>query len=272
MLGVIARRLLIPATLLAAQISPYDPLAIDLRQRNQAPGPSHWLGTDGNGRDMLARVLFGRRVSLSVGLISVSISTLLGIAIGSLAGYFGGVADMLLMRLTDIFMAFPLLVVVIALVAITGPGIYSSMFAIGVLSWPSMARLVRAQFLTLRGVEFTQAARCLGIPSSRIILRHVLPNTVDTVVVAVTLRSARPSCWRRRCRSWAWACRSPRPAGQYAARRADDLDPRADALDVAAAGHPDYAGGAGDQLYWRWPARRARPARQHAGLETIFSK
>jgi peptide/nickel transport system permease protein len=186
MVGVIALGLLVLATLLAARISPYDPLAIDLRQRNQAPGPSHWLGTDGNGRDMLARVLFGGRVSLSVGLISVTISTLIGIAIGSLAGYFGGVTDMLLMRLTDIFMAFPLLVVVIALVAITGPGIYSSMFAIGVLSWPSMARLVRAQFLTLRGVEFTQAARCLGIPSSRIILRHVLPNTVDTVVVAVT--------------------------------------------------------------------------------------
>lgn len=184
--GLVVLAILVAGALLAPLISPYDPLAIDLRARNQPPSPAHWLGTDGNGRDILSRVLYGGRVSLAVGLAAVAIATAVGVLVGSVAGYFGGVADMLLMRLTDVVMALPLLVVVIAMVTITGPGVVSSVVAIGLLSWPSMARLVRAQFLKLRAVEFTEAARCLGLPPGRIIRRHLLPNAIDPVVVAVT--------------------------------------------------------------------------------------
>lgn len=167
-------------------LTSHDPLAGKLLSRYQPPSAHHWLGTDGNGRDILARILFGARVSLAVGIGAVLLSTLIGIAVGSIAGYFGGGLDLILMRLTDIFLTLPLLVIVISLVAIIGPGTYSSLFAIGVLSWTGMARLVRGQFLILRNVEYVEAARALGEMPVIIILRHVLPNAFGPIAVAIT--------------------------------------------------------------------------------------
>jgi peptide/nickel transport system permease protein len=184
--GLVTLSLLILLALFAPLISAYDPLKLNLSARNKPPSAEHWLGTDGNGRDVWTRVIYGGQVSLSVGIVAVSISTLIGVLVGSLSGFFGGRVDMILMRMTDIIMSFPTLIVVISFVAITGPSIYNSMIAIGVLGWPALARLVRSQFLYLREAEFVTAARALGARAPRLIIRHILPNTVGSIAVAVT--------------------------------------------------------------------------------------
>jgi peptide/nickel transport system permease protein len=186
MIGLSVLTILCILTVFAPIFSVGDPTGFDLRARNLAPGEGYLLGTDGNGRDIWTRVLFGGRVSLSVGLVAVSISTLIGVTIGCISGYYGGWIDNILMRITDMFMTLPLLIVVITLVAITGPSIYNSMFAIGVLSWTAIARLVRGQFLSLREEEFTLAARATGASNRRIIFRHLLPNTIGLIMVEMT--------------------------------------------------------------------------------------
>lgn len=186
LVGLAILALIIFGAIFAPYLTSYDPLSGKLLSRYQPPSADHLLGTDGNGRDILARILFGARVSLAVGIGAVSLSALIGIVIGGIAGYFGGSPDLILMRITDIFLTLPLLVIVISLVAIIGPGTYSSLFAIGVLSWTSMARLVRGQFLTLRSVEYVEAARALGEMPVIIILRHVLPNAFGPIAVAIT--------------------------------------------------------------------------------------
>jgi peptide/nickel transport system permease protein len=172
--------------LFAPLMSSHDPFKLNLEARNHPPSVVNWLGTDGNGRDVWTRLIYGGRVSLSVGIVAVSISTAIGVLIGSVSGFFGGPVDMVLMRVTDIVMSFPMLIVVISFVAITGPSVYNSMIAIGILGWPTMARLVRSQFLYLRQVEFVTAAVALGARPPRLIFRHILPNTVGSIVVAVT--------------------------------------------------------------------------------------
>ena len=185
-LGLVMIIVLVFLALFAPLLSNHDPYKVSLAVRNQPPSVINWLGTDGNGRDVWTRLIYGGRVSLSVGIVAVSISTVIGILIGSISGFFGGVVDMALMRVTDIVMSFPMLIVVISFVAITGPSIYNSMIAIGILGWPTMARLVRSQFLYLRQVEFVIAAVTLGARPLRLIFTHILPNTVGSIVVAVT--------------------------------------------------------------------------------------
>lgn len=185
-LGLVMIIVLLLLALFAPLLSKHDPYKVSLAVRNQPPSVDNWLGTDGNGRDVWTRLIYGGRVSLSVGIVAVSISTVIGILIGSISGFFGGVVDMALMRVTDIVMSFPTLIMVISFVAITGPSIYNSMIAIGILGWPTMARLVRSQFLYLRQVEFVIAAVTLGARPLRLIFRHILPNTVGSIVVAVT--------------------------------------------------------------------------------------
>jgi peptide/nickel transport system permease protein len=186
MLGLFVLITLTLLAIFAPAVSRYSYSALNLPHREQPPSLDHWLGTDRTGRDIWARVTLGGRASLSVGLVAVMIQTMIGVLVGSASGYAGGKVDMILMRITDMVQTFPTLIIVIALVAILGPSLFNLMFAIGVMGWPTMARQVRGQFLFLREVEFVQAARCIGARPSAIIFKHILPNTVGPVAVAVT--------------------------------------------------------------------------------------
>lgn len=167
-------------------VVPYSPSQIDLDEILDAPGERHWLGTDDTGRDVLARMIHGARVSLTVGFVAVGIYVLIGVIVGAIAGYFGGVVDMLFQRVVEVFMCFPTLILVIAVVAIFPPSIYTVMIAIGLTGWTGVARLVRGEFLKLRGQEFVTAAEALGLSTTRIIFRHVLPNALAPVFVTAT--------------------------------------------------------------------------------------
>jgi peptide/nickel transport system permease protein len=184
--GLVILALLIFAAVFASTVAGHDPYYQDYSVIKVAPGDGHLLGTDAIGRDVWARLVYATRVSLSVGLISVSIYSVIGTILGAIAGYYGGVIDRVIMRLTDVVMCFPTLIIIITVVALIGPSLTNIMIVIGLLSWPSIARLVRGQFLSLREQEFATAARCLGLPSSRIIFRHLLPNCVGPITVAAT--------------------------------------------------------------------------------------
>jgi peptide/nickel transport system permease protein len=159
-----------------------DPLAI-----NQPPSLDHWFGTDEVGRDILARIVYGGRISLLVGMLAMLVAITLGILLGSLAGYFGRFVDGLIMRLTDVMLSIPGIFLIIALSVFLGPSLRTIVLAIGFLNWMSVARIVRALFLSLKEQDFVLAARCLGVQDSRIMWRHILPNAMAPVVVAATL-------------------------------------------------------------------------------------
>jgi len=184
--GSISVIMLALMALFAPLISPYSPTTIDIDNILSPPGGGHVFGTDDLGRDVLARMLYGSRVSLSVGLVAVGIAVLIGISIGSLAGYFGGRTDAVLMRFVDIMLTFPTLFLILAVIAVVGPGIYTIMVVIGVTGWMDVARLVRAEFLSLKERDFVLAARASGAGHIRIIFRHVLPNALSPVFVAAT--------------------------------------------------------------------------------------
>ncbi len=172
---------------IAAPLIATDPLKIDLTNYLQKPSGAHWLGTDVQGRDIWARLVFGARVSLTVGLISQGIALLLGVTLGLLAGYYGRWVDELVMRLADVTLAFPTLLLLIAMVAAFQPSMGVVFATIGVVGWAGMARLVRGQVLVVRNLEYVQAIRALGAKDMRIILGHVLPNVIAPVVIAATL-------------------------------------------------------------------------------------
>jgi peptide/nickel transport system permease protein/oligopeptide transport system permease protein len=151
------------------------------------PSPSHPFGTDSLGRDVLARVIYGARVSLAVGVLATAISTAIGLVLGALAAYLGGVLDSIIMRLTDIFMAFPYTLFAIALLAVLGPGFVNVFVAIGFLGWTSIARVVRSSILQVKENDYVSAARALGASNLRIIARHILPNSIASVVVYSTM-------------------------------------------------------------------------------------
>jgi peptide/nickel transport system permease protein len=171
-------------------IAPYDPKKVIVADSLLPPSFDHLLGTDDLGRDVFSRVLWGARISLSVGLISVSIGFLVGVSIGLLAGYLGGTFDLLAMRVIDALLAFPALVLAIAITASLGPQIQNAMIAIGVVAIPGYARLTRGQVLSVRSREFIVAARTVGVPPLRIVLRHIFPNIANPLVVQATLATA----------------------------------------------------------------------------------
>lgn len=175
------------AAVAAPLIATQDPLRIDLTNFLQRPSGAHWLGTDVQGRDIWARLVFGARVSLTVGLISQGIALALGVTLGLLAGYYGRWVDELVMRLADVTLAFPTLLLLIAMVAAFQPSMGVVFATIGVVGWAGMARLVRGQVLVVRQLEYVQAIRALGAQDIRIILGHVLPNVIAPVVIAATL-------------------------------------------------------------------------------------
>jgi peptide/nickel transport system permease protein len=178
---------LFAVALLARWLTPYDPDFIDLKQVLMPPSPAHLLGTDTLGRDVLSRIIFGARVSLLVGFVAVGIATLIGVLVGALAGYYGGVLDQILMRLVDLMLCFPTIFLILAVIAVLGPSIWNIMAVIGLTSWMGVARLVRAEFLSLREREFVVAARALGASDARLIWRHLLPNALTPVMVSATL-------------------------------------------------------------------------------------
>jgi peptide/nickel transport system permease protein len=175
------------AATLAPAVSPYDPAAIDQQALLEPPSARHLLGTDSLGRDLFSRMVYGARISLSVGLIAVGIATLCGVTLGALAGFYGGWIDAVIMRLADIMLCFPTFFLILAVVAIVEPSIFNIMAVIGFTGWMGTSRLVRAEILSLREREFIQAAHCLGLPHSRIILRHLIPNALEPVLVNATL-------------------------------------------------------------------------------------
>ncbi len=175
---------------LAPVVSPYDPLKQDLNSLLAAPSAEHLLGTDNVGRDILARVIWGTRVSLIAGAGSVAIAVLAGCLLGLLAGYWRGPVDDLVMRVMDAVLSFPALVLALALGAVLGAGLGSVLIALSVVYLPTFARLMRGQVLTIRAREYVQAARLLGAPDLRILLRHVLPNAITPIVVQASLTIA----------------------------------------------------------------------------------
>lgn len=175
------------AAIAAPLITTQDPLRIDLMHMLQRPSAGHWLGTDVQGRDIWSRLVYGSRVSLTVGLISQGIALTLGVTLGLLAGYYGRWVDEVVMRLADVTLAFPTLLLLIAMVAAFQPSMGVVFATIGVVGWAGIARLVRGQVLVVRQLEYVQAIRALGARDWRIMLQHVLPNVIAPVVIAATL-------------------------------------------------------------------------------------
>jgi peptide/nickel transport system permease protein len=172
---------------LVAPLVARDPGAIDIVHRLQPPGWKYPLGTDDLGRDVLSRIMYGARISLMVGFVAVGIATAIGVVLGALAGYYGGWVDALLMRFVDIMLCFPTFFLILAVIAFLEPSIWNIMIIIGLTSWMGVARLVRAEFLSLRERDFVQAARALGARDARVIFRHILPNALSPVLVSATL-------------------------------------------------------------------------------------
>lgn len=173
--------------ILANVITPYDPFEMNPKATNQPPSLAHPMGTDDLGRDELTRILLGGRVSLSVGLLAVLVALVIGTTLGSIAGYTGGNVDNVLMRVTDMMLAFPSLILMMIFAALMGKGVTSIAIVIGITSWMTVARLVRASFLSLREQDFTMAAVSVGVPTTRIVARHILPNAMGPIIVAATL-------------------------------------------------------------------------------------
>jgi peptide/nickel transport system permease protein len=188
--GTLIVSLAVIAALLGPTLWPHDPSAQELARRLEPSSLMHPLGLDELGRDILARLLRGTRISLLVGIAVVSVSSVLGMLFGSMAGYFGGRVDDLISRVIDVLMAFPGILLAIALVAVLGPGLTNVVLALSVIGWVGYARLVRGQALRAREFEFVQAARACGASSARIVVHHILPTAIPAVVVQATLGMA----------------------------------------------------------------------------------
>jgi peptide/nickel transport system permease protein len=173
--------------ILAPFVSPHNPFEPDLKNVLAGPSLSHPFGTDMLGRDVLSRVIYGSRISLLVGFVSVGIATLIGLVLGALSGYYGGVIDELIMRFVDLMMCFPTFFLILAVIAFLEPSIWNIMVVIGLTSWMGISRLVRAEFLSIKGKEFVLAARAQGLPNRKIIFGHILPNSLAPVYVVATL-------------------------------------------------------------------------------------
>lgn len=173
--------------ILAPWLVPYDPDAFDVKAILLAPSRQHWMGTDGLGRDVLSRMLYGGRISLLVGLVAVGISTAIGIILGALAGYYRGWVDTVIMRLVDIMLSIPSFFLILAVIAFLTPSIVNIMVVIGLTSWMGVTRLVRAEFLSLSNREFVLASRSLGAKDARLIFTHLLPNSLTPIIVSSVL-------------------------------------------------------------------------------------
>lgn len=172
---------------LAPLLAPYDAEAIDVKAILLPPSAEHWMGTDGLGRDVFSRMLFGARISLLVGFVAVGIATLIGVILGAISGYYRGWVDVVIMRMVDVMLSIPTFFLILAVIAFLTPSIWNIMIVIGLTSWMGVTRLVRAEFLSLREREFVLAAAILGARDHRLIFRHLLPNSLTPVIVSSVL-------------------------------------------------------------------------------------
>ncbi|MBI5554777.1 MAG: ABC transporter permease [Elusimicrobia bacterium] len=179
--------ILAAVALLAPKIVPYEPTSQNIMERLQKPSLKHLLGTDELGRDVFSRLVYGARISLSVGFIAVGISVIIGVFFGALAGFYGRWIDSLIMRFVDIMFCFPSFFLILMIIAVLGPNIYNVMIIIGITSWPGIARLVRGEILSVKEREYVYAAKAIGASDLRIIFKHILPNALAPVLVAATL-------------------------------------------------------------------------------------
>ncbi|ANF56160.1 nickel transporter permease [Halotalea alkalilenta] len=190
LVGLLILLALLAMALLAPWIATHDIYAQNLANRLKPPSAAHWFGTDELGRDIFSRVVFGARITLYIALLTAAIVAPVGLLIGTVAGYLGGWVDVLLMRVVDIFLAFPSLILALAFVAALGPGIENAIIAIALASWPPIARLARAETLSIRGSDYVAAVRLQGASKLRIVINHIMPMCVPSVVVRVTLNMA----------------------------------------------------------------------------------
>ena len=190
LVGIVMLLVIVVCTVAAPIIAPYSPYKVDTAQIAKPPSRSHWLGTDTAGRDVLSRLLYAGRVSLPVGLLASIVSIGIGVVLGLVSGFLGKAFDFWLMRLVDVFMTIPTLIIVITVVSVIGPSTRNIILVLGLLGWTGTCRLVRAQTLSVREQEFVVAARCIGIPPWRIILSHILPNVMAQTIVAGTFALA----------------------------------------------------------------------------------
>lgn len=175
------------AAVLAPVIAPHDPNEVSIFRSHERPSSDHWLGTDENGRDELSRLLFGARISMSVGFVAMAIGLAIGVVIGSLAGYFGGIVDTVLMRITDGMLSIPYFFLILIVVAVFGSSVRNLILVIGFSSWMAIARIVRSEVIRIKGQEFVIAARSIGVSSGRILARHIVPHAFPSIIVAATL-------------------------------------------------------------------------------------
>jgi len=173
--------------LLAPWISPYDPSQIDIKNILIGPNSRHLFGTDELGRDVLSRMIWGSRVSLAVGFVAIGIATIIGIILGAVSGFYGGYIDSAVMRAVDIMLSIPTIFLILAVIAILEPSIFNIMVVIGLTSWMEPARLVRAEFISIKEREYVTAARALGASDARIIFRHILPNGISPILVSAAM-------------------------------------------------------------------------------------
>ena len=176
------------SAIFAPQLSPFDPHAVDFARFLQPPGDGHLLGTDTLGRDVLSRIIFGTRVTLIVGFLSVFFSALLGCSLGLFAGYFGGWADAIITRITDIQLSFPFILLALTISALFGDGLWNVTWSLAIAGWPIYVRVVRGEVLAVKERDFTTAARSLGSSHRHILLRHILPNVLGSIIVVATLQ------------------------------------------------------------------------------------
>lgn len=184
--AVVLLTLIVTVSIFAPVFAPYPYDQIDLAAAGQPPSSAHLLGTDRVGRDILSRTLYGGQISLLVGVGATAIAAIIGVIIGALSGHYRGKTDTILMRITDTFMTFPSIVIMLTLAALLPRSVWNLVLIIGLLSWPGVARLVRAQFLSLREADFVVACRCLGVPDRRIITLHIFPNVLAPLVALIT--------------------------------------------------------------------------------------
>ncbi|WP_062327016.1 ABC transporter permease, partial [Treponema endosymbiont of Eucomonympha sp.] len=188
--GVLMLLFLVAFSLAGPLFSRFDRDEISISEVEKPPGNGHLLGTDEMGRDIFTRLAYGGRVSLAVGIIAMLIQLVIGVTFGSVAGFFGGIWDSLIMRVTDVIMCFPFFVISLSIAALTGPSFTNVILIIALLRWPAMARVVRSSVLSLKNREFIEAARALGLSRTEIILRHLLPNSSGDIIVYGTLNVA----------------------------------------------------------------------------------
>lgn len=185
--GMVIMGVFLLTAIFAPLLAPYDPIKQELIMRRRPPSQEHWFGRDDLGRDILSRIIFGARLSLQVGVLSVGFAIVIGALVGVFTGFLGGWADNIVMRLMDIMLAFPSLLLAIAIVSILGPGLINMLYAIGIVSIPAYARIARASVLAVKEHDYILAARAIGVPPTRLLFRNIVPNCLTPLIVQGTL-------------------------------------------------------------------------------------